>query len=102
MIIRESVNFERGGDPIKSLKIGRNRNNFFATLESIPYEEYFIGDTLSENTRLLKAAAKLLQIPPKKVRIASKEGKPLSYFEIEKILDSREWTYERGSLYKRI
>lgn len=96
MIVKEHINFERGLDPKRSMKIGRNR--FFATLESMSFIEAMkqfpeLGFTAKILQDILKAAAKLLQVPEESIKVAVNKSGPLESTEIDKIIDNHDWEY---------
>jgi hypothetical protein len=95
MIVKEYINFERGLNPKKAMGIGRNR--FFATLESMSFIEAMkkfpeLGH-IQINKDILKAAARLLQVPEESVKIAVNKTGPLESGEIDKIIDNHDWQY---------
>ena len=67
--INESINFERGQDPKKSMDIGKYHNNFFKDLENTySYYDYAMRqDSDSIERLILKQASIFLKVPPEKV-----------------------------------
>jgi len=96
----ESVNFERGQDPKKSLQVGRaSRVNYFRdNLEGISYKKYIeeVEDfPWNQGKDILRVAAKLLDIPEKDVQIAVEyDNEPLTTARIEEHIEGHEWQYD--------
>ena len=94
-----SINFERGQEPFKSMRIGRSR--FFATLESMSFieamEKFALLGNNKINRKILKEVAKLLEVPEESIKIAVDDEGPLGSSEIDEIIDNHDWEY--GSEY---
>ena len=95
MIVKEYIDFERGQNPKRAMRIGRNR--FFATLESMSFieamEKFPELGRIQINKDILKAASEILQVPEKSVKIAVKKSGPLESGDIDKIIDNHDWEY---------
>ena len=80
--INESINFERGLEPKKSMKIGKNYNNHFYKLENTySYYDYAMRQDKNSLDRLiLKKAAEFFEVEPE--RILGIESKNLSWDSI--------------------
>lgn len=97
----EAINFERGIEPKRAMKIGKNQNNLFTEIPSINFLEYLIDwlhpdfpQANDADMMILKAAAKMLQVPKEKVLVASDDKGTLYSSQIEEIMENHEWTYE--------
>jgi len=104
MGIDESVNFERGQDPKKTMEIGRaGKVNYFRdNLRGYPYKKVIERDgpwPWGDGWRILKKAAEMLDIPEADVQIAVEyENEPLTTARIEEHIDDHEWTYDQDDV----
>jgi len=94
--IVESVNFERGAEPKRSMRIGHRRNDLFNEIESIPFIEaikFYPELGLTDRT-VLSAVAEMLKVPEEKVMIAMDGDAPI--YTDNPLMDEylgREWEY---------
>ncbi len=105
--IKESHEFVRGMDPKKAMNIGKNKNNFFATIPSMPFMEacekypWFENLFAGEQNNLLTAAAKMLQTSEQKVGVGiwpnDPEDIPLNPNDLilDKYIERDEWNYDK-------
>ena len=105
--VSESVNFERGIEPKKAMNIGKNKNNFFATISSMPFikacETYpwFENMFAGKQKDLLTAAAKMLQVPEQKVGVGIRpdntKDTPLDPNDslLDQYIERDDWQYDK-------
>lgn len=105
--VSESVNFERGIEPKKAMNIGKNKNNFFATIPSMPFikacETYpwFENMFAGKQKDLLTAAAKMLQVPEQKVGVGIRpdntKDTPLDPNDslLDQYIERDDWQYDK-------
>lgn len=101
----ETVNFERGLEPKRSMKIGKHRNDLFNEIVSMSFIKAMetFNDLGSQNDKLiLSLAANMLGVPEPEVLIAMEPNK-FDYVSVDTpTLDSfleRQWEYaEEDSL----
>jgi hypothetical protein len=92
--VNEDIGFERGSDPKKSMRIGKNRNNPFLHIKSIPILHFIEREKsylpyYTQQTEIIKAAAKLLDVPVEEVRIAIDEvGDPMEYYKHREFMEA--------------
>jgi hypothetical protein len=103
--IRESVNFERGQKPSQSMGIGKDKKNYFNTVQSAPFIEMIAkhGDwPEGEALDILFSASELLGIPEKEVHVAvDDQGEYITTATIEEHMDDeiRDWHYQDTNDY---
>lgn len=99
--VTESYNFKRGSDPKRSMRIGKDPDNYFNQVGSAPFMEMIAehGNWPGEEALdILFAASEMLNIPEKEVHVAVDDynGKKeyITTSNIEDHMDgSRHWTY---------
>ena len=93
----ESLDFERGLDPKTAMKVGVNKDNYFRTIESLPFKDMIEkhGDWPEGEARdILKVASEILGRPEEDVRVGVEYGDEyLTTSRIEGFMDDHEWTY---------
>lgn len=95
--VKESINFERGLEPKRSMKVGKHRNDLFNEIPSISFIDAMdiFPELGSDNDRkILSLAANMLQVPEEEVRIAMDRDVPV--YNDSPLMEeyiSREWEY---------
>jgi len=95
--VKESINFERGLEPKRAMKVGHHRNDLFNEIQSMSFAEAMksFPELGSDNDRrILSLAANMLGVPEKEVKIAMDRGTPI--YNDNPLMDeyiSRQWEY---------
>jgi len=95
--LEESMNFERGMEPRRAMKVGRHRNDLFNEIKSMPFIDAMktFPELGSENDRkILALAANMLGVSEKEVRIAMDKDRPV--YNDSRLMDeyvARQWEY---------
>jgi hypothetical protein len=95
--VKESINFERGLEPKRSMKVGKHRNDLFNEIQSMPFVDAMktFPELGSDNDRkILALASHMLEVPQEEVRIAMDRDRPI--YSDNNLMDeyiAREWEY---------
>jgi hypothetical protein len=95
--INESLDFERGLEPRRAMKVGKHRNDLFNQIQSMPFVRAMrtFSELGSDNDRkILSLAAHMLKVPEEEVRIAMDKDVPI--YGDSHLLDEyleRDWQY---------
>ncbi len=93
----EEINFERGLEPKRAMKVGQHRNDLFNEIKSIPFVDAMktFPELGSDNDKkILALAAHMLQVPQEEVRIAMDRDRPI--YNDSPLMDeyiARQWEY---------
>jgi hypothetical protein len=94
----QTVHFERGLDPKRSMKVGKHRNDLFNQIQSMPFVDAMktFSELGSDNDRLiLTLAANMLKVPEEEVRIAMNKDVPI--YSDNPLMDEfleKDWQYD--------